>query len=37
MCRLIESIKVVNGRFENIYFHNQRFNQARAALWNCRG
>lgn len=35
MCRLIESIKVINGRFENIYFHNQRFNDARASLWNC--
>lgn len=34
MCRLIESIKVINGRFENIYFHNLRFNNARAILWN---
>lgn len=32
MCRLIESIKVFNGKFENIYFHNQRLNEARAAL-----
>ena len=36
MCRLIESIKVINGHFENIYFHNLRLNKARADLWNCR-
>ena len=36
MCRLIESIKVINGQFENIYFHNLRLNNARADLWNCR-
>ena len=36
MFRLIESIKVINGQFENIYFHNLRFNNARAALWNIK-
>lgn len=35
MYRLIESIKVINGEFENIYFHNLRLNNARADLWNC--
>lgn len=35
MYRLIESIKVINGHFENIYFHNLRLNNARADLWNC--
>jgi len=36
MCRLIESIKVIDRKFENISFHNQRCNEARAALWNCK-
>lgn len=36
MCRLIESIKVIDGKFENIYFHNRRLNNARSALWNRR-
>lgn len=36
MCRLIESIKVINGQFENIYYHNLRFNNARASLWNIK-
>ncbi|RNI35634.1 hypothetical protein EFY79_11755 [Hanamia caeni] len=36
MCRLIESIKVIDRKFENISFHNQRCNEARDALWNCK-
>jgi 4-amino-4-deoxychorismate lyase len=36
MCRLIESIKVIDRKFENISFHNQRCNEARAAVWNCK-
>jgi len=36
MCRLIESIKIFDRKFENISFHNQRCNEARAALWNCK-
>ena len=36
MYRLIESIKVIDRKFENISFHNQRCNEARSAVWNCK-
>lgn len=29
MCRLIESIKILNGQIQNIEYHNRRFNQSR--------
>ena len=35
MCRLIESIKVVDGQLLNIDYHNARFNRSRRELFNC--
>lgn len=36
MYLLIESIKVKDGQVFNLPFHNQRLNQARRILWNCK-
>jgi 4-amino-4-deoxychorismate lyase len=33
MCRLIETIKVVDGQFQNIAFHNSRLNNSRKELF----
>jgi 4-amino-4-deoxychorismate lyase len=35
MCRLFESIKVVDGRLLNIDYHNSRLNRSRRELFNC--
>lgn len=37
MCRLFETIKVLDGALCNIGFHNKRFNHARSALFGCSG
>ncbi len=34
MCLLLETIKLENGRFANLPFHNRRFNKARRELFN---
>ena len=34
MCRLFETIKVLNGAVQNIEFHNKRLNRSRAMLFN---
>ena len=33
MCRLLETIKVENGQFNNIGYHNKRMNEARSAIF----
>lgn len=35
MCRLFETIKVLNGTVQNIEFHSKRFNRSRAMLFGC--
>lgn len=35
MCRLIETLKVKNGKLFNVAYHNYRMNTARQKLFNC--
>lgn len=34
MCRLLETIKLKNGKLENLFYHNLRMNAAKAELYN---
>lgn len=36
MCRLIESLKIQNGKLLNAGYHNERMNAARSALFDCK-
>jgi 4-amino-4-deoxychorismate lyase len=36
MCLLIETIRVENGRLQNVSFHNERFNRSRKELFGIR-
>lgn len=36
MSRLIETIKIYNGKAYNIEYHNKRMNAARRELWGCK-
>lgn len=36
MFQLIETIKVIDGQFQNLHLHNARLNRSRKELWNCR-
>jgi 4-amino-4-deoxychorismate lyase len=36
MCLLIETIKVIDGQFQNLSYHNTRFNNGRRELFSCK-
>jgi len=33
--KLIETIKIINNKFQHIDYHNQRLNFSRLSIWNC--
>lgn len=35
MCLLIETIKIVDGQFQNLHYHNGRLNRSRKELFGC--
>ena len=37
MCRLLETIKIADGRIRNLEYHNRRFNNSRKALFGITG
>ncbi|MCX7797752.1 MAG: aminotransferase class IV [Melioribacter sp.] len=36
MCRLIESIKILDRKIYNVEYHNKRMNKSRKSLFNCK-
>jgi 4-amino-4-deoxychorismate lyase len=34
MCRCFETIKAIDGKLQNIFYHQKRFDNTRKALWN---